>query len=89
MSAPSSVPSAASLAEQCATLYEESSGNTLPPEMHWNIELLADYFAGRRTLESIFLADVMLRVPGFGTFFRDPNLGHEAIGDLLGCSASS
>jgi SIR2-like domain len=87
MGAPSSVPSAARLADQCATYYEESSGTALPPDMHWNIELLADHFAGRRMLESIFLSDVMLRIPDFGTFFRDPNPGHEAIADLLGCSA--
>jgi hypothetical protein len=87
MGPPSRVPSAARLADQCATAYEESSGTVLTPEMHWNIEQLADHFAGRRMLESIFLNDVMLRIPDLGTFFRDPNPGHEAIADLLGCSA--
>jgi hypothetical protein len=87
MGSPSSVPSAARLADQCATYYEESSGEVLPPEMHWNIELLADHFAGRQMLESIFLNDVVSNIPDFGTFFRNPNAGHEAIADLLGCSA--
>lgn len=87
MGAPSTVPSAARLADQCATAYEQSSGTTLHEEMHWNIEALADYFVGRRQLESIFLGDVMARIPDFGTFFRDPNPGHEAVADFLGCCA--
>jgi hypothetical protein len=75
------------LAEQCATLYEDTSGAALEPDMHWNIELLADHFGDRRTLESIFLNDLVTRVPDYKTFFRNPNAGHEAIADLLGCSA--
>ena len=87
MGSPSSVPSAERLAGQCATYYEESSGELLAPEMHKNIELLADHFAGRKMLESIFLSDVVSNVPAFGTFFRTPNAGHDAIADFLGCSA--
>lgn len=55
MGLPSSVPSVARLTDECATYYEESSGEVLPPEMHWNIEVLAGLFADRQMLESIFL----------------------------------
>ncbi|KAA6459579.1 hypothetical protein DYQ86_15780 [Acidobacteria bacterium AB60] len=87
MGPPSTVPSAARLADQCATAYEQSSGAVLPQEMHWNIEALADYFAERGQLEPIFLGDVMLRTADLRTFFRNPNAGHEAIADFLGCGA--
>jgi NAD-dependent SIR2 family protein deacetylase len=87
MGTPSGVPSAASLADQCANAYEQTSGATLPIEMHRNVEVLADYFAERRQLESIFLSDVMQRIPDFRSFFRNPNAGHEAIADFLACSA--
>lgn len=87
MGLPSTVPSAARLADQCANAYEESSGTQLPPELHWNIEALAEFFASRNELENIFLADVMQRVPDYGTFFRNHNSGHEAVADFLACHA--
>lgn len=87
MGLPSSVPSAARLANQCANAYEETSGTTLPPEMHWDIEALAEFFASRNELENIFLDDIMQRIPDYGTFFRNHNIGHEAVADFLACHA--
>jgi hypothetical protein len=87
MGPPSTVPNAARLADQCANAYEESSGTLLPADLHWNIEALAEFFASRHELENIFLADVMQRVPDYGTFFRNHNAGHEAVADFLACHA--
>ena len=86
MAPPSKVPNAATLAQACATAYEQQSGEVLRPDCHWNIELLADYFVQRGQLESIFLGRV-IRSAGLAPFVRGPNLGHEALGDFLGCGA--
>jgi hypothetical protein len=86
MAAPSTVPAAATLAAQCAAAYEAMSGATLPADLHWNIEALADHFAERNQLQSIFLNSV-IRQADLRSFFRNPNLGHEAIADFLGCGA--
>jgi hypothetical protein len=86
MALPSGVPSAPALAAQCAAAYETISGIELPERLHWDIEALADYFAERNQLQSIFLNRV-IRSADLGAFFRNPNLGHEAIGDFLGCGA--
>lgn len=86
MAAPSQVPSAYELARRCASAYVSTFGETLAAECHDNIEKLAEYFAGRAQLESVFLGKVIDEA-GIGPFMRKPNKGHRAIADMLGASA--
>lgn len=86
MAQPSEVPSAWTLAQSCAGVYERDFGETLAAPCHTDIERLAEYFADRRQLESVFLGSVIEKTD-IGLFMRKPNKGHEAIADMLACSA--
>lgn len=86
MAHPSEVPSAFVLAQRCAAAYESNFGEILSDDCHTDIEKLAEYFAGRMQLESVFLGKVIEQA-GLGPFMRQPNKGHTALADMLGSSA--
>ena len=75
MAPPSKVPPATALAQSCATAYEQQSGEVLQPDCHWNIELLADYFAKRGQLEGIFLGRVIPALRDLALFVRGSEPG--------------
>ena len=83
MASPSSLPSAANLAETCWHKYRNISGNNLPEEMKFDIEAMAKYFADRNELVSIFIRQLL----PWDQFLKSPNLGHKAIADFLLCEA--
>lgn len=81
MSPPSEMPSAAALAKICADKFREKTGNPLPIHLHSDIEQMADHFIGRGEFQQVFIEDL---VP-WSKFKWNPNPGHEAIADFLGC----
>ena len=81
MSPPTHLPSAAALAQTCAERYTQLTGTQLPDEVRADLERLADYF-----LELNRFHELLSFIP-WGTFFRKPNTGHDAIADFLCCGA--
>ena len=82
MAAPSCLPSAADLADSCARKHE-LTGEVLPRELHSRLPDLACQFYQRGQLASYFLT----RLVAWRPFLGEPNRGHEAIADFLGCGA--
>lgn len=83
MAAPSSVPSAAAVARQCAESYVTQVGATIPPEVANDLERMALWFRQKHTLENLFIGQL---VP-WAQFNTTCNEGHNAIADFLACGA--
>ncbi len=82
MAAPSLVPSAAKLAEDCIEEYNRRALPPLPTAATANLEALTEYLFGNG-YQSLFLHHLVSWRP----FRRDPNKGHVAVADLLTCGA--
>jgi NAD-dependent SIR2 family protein deacetylase len=83
MPAPSSIPSARVLAEECARRHQSQTGETLPEEVRSDIEAQARLFRSRGKLESYFIETLI----DWQRFAGAPNHGHFAIADFLLCEA--
>lgn len=77
MSAPSYLPSAAAVANECFDTWLPNE--TLPPALRGDVDLLAGHFHARGDFESIFIN----RLVPWDKLAGVPNLGHIAIADLL------
>ena len=83
MAEPSSLPSAASLAEMCHSKYCESVDPDFDPSIKYDLEAIAEHFAAEGSLVPYFIRNL---VP-WGSFLPPSNLGHLALGDFLMCKA--
>jgi hypothetical protein len=83
MAPPSSIPGAATVASICAATYKSKVGNDLPEAVAGDIEKMAVHFRSAGSFEKLFINTL---VP-WELFNTDPNLGHEAVADFLGCGA--
>lgn len=81
MSAPTDLPSAATLAALCADQYREVTGTALPADTSGDLERLSDHFL------SIHRFRDLLRFVPWHLFQRNPNAGHAAVADFLCCHA--
>jgi NAD-dependent SIR2 family protein deacetylase len=81
--APSSLPTAQSLAGDCADKHYQLTTERLGMTESTNLEALASLFYGRGNLESYFIG----RLVEWGPFLGTPNRGHLAIADFILCSA--
>ena len=79
MAAPSSLPSARTVAERCFDKHRLESDPNLDPTLRQDLEALAEHFAGQHTLGSIFIEHL---VP-WPDFVRPSNAGHAAVADFL------
>ena len=77
--APSSLPSARTVAERCFDKYRLESDPNCDLALRENLEALAEHFAGLHTLQSVFIEHL---VP-WPAFVRPSNTGHAAIADFL------
>ncbi len=84
MPPPSLAPSAAVLAQSCAESYRVATGQQLNAEVRENLEALAEFFLSTPA----FTAGFRDRYIEWGRFSGEPNGGHFAIADLLGCRAA-
>ena len=71
MASPSSVPSAVSLAGDCARRYREISGAAVAEGADADLERLADFFLDQHTLETVFIDQLIV----WGPFREASNLG--------------
>src|SRR5258708_11331668 len=78
MSAPSRLPSATVLAERCFDSYRPNDPG-MPAALRGDLEGLANYFLERDTLVQVFIHAV---VP-WRALVAAPNIGHDAVADLL------
>lgn len=83
MAAPSSVPSAATLAQENARCYRDITSSNLDPNIRDDLEKQAIFFHNRGDLVTFFLDRLVNWTPFHGT----PNNGHRAIADFLWCKA--
>lgn len=81
MAAPSSLPSAAALAESCVDNYSAQFGIPLPAELDTDLEQIAQHFWSQGSFQQTFIN----RVVPWQEFRSQPNSGHDAIADFLGC----
>lgn len=79
MAAPSSVPSACSLAAQCSARYQLETGQQVPADIAEDLERLSASFFLQPGLFRLFLTKLVDWSPFLGTH----NSGHECIGDFL------
>ena len=79
MAAPSGLPSAWTLAHQCAAEHQRQTGEVLPDGVKDNIEAIARRFDLTHELESYFLPTLV----DWSMFNRRTNPGHRAIADFL------
>lgn len=79
MSAPSSLPPAWQVAQQCFDTYRLKIDPGADVMMRHDLEVLAQHFADMGTLESVFIHGL---VP-WTVFRRPPNAGHAAVADFL------
>lgn len=82
MASPSSIPSAAAVAEDCAARYRRELGIALPASAAATIEDLARHFHSATQFESLFIA----RLVPWSRFEGVPNAGHYAVVDFLASS---
>jgi NAD-dependent SIR2 family protein deacetylase len=80
-SSPSNLPSAKELANFCFDKYENDTGCRLPDSMRNNLEELAMYFWQGNNFKTTFIQSL---IP-WPKLFQDPNPGHFAVADFLGC----
>lgn len=83
MASPSNLPSAKDLATICFDRYEQKTSYRLPDSLRYNLEEIAKYFWERDEFKTTF---IQLLIP-WETLVQDPNIGHFAIADFLGCGA--
>ena len=81
MALPSRVPSAADVTAQVCKDYRLSTGGVIPPVSAIGLEALANFFISGLGLPEF------VRLVNWREFRRNPNLGHLAVADLLGCKA--
>jgi len=79
MAAPSSLPSAKTVAERCFDKYQLESDPNCDVNLRGDLEALAEHFAGLNTLKSVFIEHL---VP-WEDFVRPANTGHAAVADFL------
>ncbi len=79
MAAPSNLPSARAIAENCFDKYRLESDPNCDLALREDLEALAEHFAGLNTLKSVFIEHL---VP-WPDFVRPANVGHAAIADFL------
>ena len=79
MASPSSLPSAARVAETCFDSYRLKIDPACDVAMRYDLEKFAEHFAAQNTLKSIFIEEL---VP-WKTFVRPSNPGHAAVADFL------
>jgi NAD-dependent SIR2 family protein deacetylase len=79
MAAPSSLPSAKTLAQRCTAKHHEQTGETFPDDIKDDIGAIARRFDLTHELESYFLQTLV----DWSTFNRRTNPGHRAIADFL------
>jgi hypothetical protein len=85
MAPPSSAPSAAAVASECANQYQRQVGQALEARLVDNIEEMARWFRQENRFEDLFINTL---VP-WARFNGAPNSGHEAIADFLACGVVS
>jgi hypothetical protein len=78
------LPSARQVAIDCFPKYEQEIATALPPDAEENLEIQAQFAFGRNELQKLFLAKLVYWRP----FFRNPNKGHAAVGDMLATGAA-
>lgn len=79
MAAPSSLPSAKAVAEQCFDKWQLESDPLCDVNLRESLEALAEYFADLGELKSVFIQHL---VP-WKDFIRPTNAGHAAVADFL------
>ncbi|HEX8521463.1 MAG TPA: SIR2 family protein [Tepidisphaeraceae bacterium] len=79
MAAPSGVPSAKALLEECVKAYEEHTTTQVPATASADIEAFARWLRSKNEFSKYF---INLLIP-WPVFRRDPNAGHIAIADFL------
>ena len=82
MAKPSRVPSAATLADECAQKYNMRALPALPAGATANLETLTEHLFGNG-YQALFVRDLVVWRP----FTRHPNTGHEAVADFLTAGA--
>jgi len=78
MAAPSNLPSAKALANECYDKYEMTTGNKLDSSLRDNLDELAKYFID----DSRYQDFINVLIP-WAKFRDNPNNGHESIADFL------
>ena len=84
MSSPSSVPGARVLAQQTAEKYRLETGESVPPGAESDLDEQVSFFLARNQFDYF-----VTHLVDWGPFTRDPNDGHRALADFLGCRAVS
>src|SRR4051794_1228949 len=74
MAAPSSLPSAATVAQRCAGAYVTSTGTALDAALRTDLGAMSLHFRNQNRFENFFIAQL---VP-WGSLNGPPNAGHEA-----------
>lgn len=85
MAAPSSLPPAWRVAQDCFDYYQNNVDPNIDPAMRHDLEALALHFADLGTLQSVF---IQVLVP-WGDFVKPPNAGHAAVADFLVTKAAA
>lgn len=83
MAPPSSLPSARALASDCYPKYERAIGGTLPADARDDLDAQCRFAFGRGELQKLFISKLVNWRP----FYRNPNKGHVALGDVLAIKA--
>lgn len=83
MATPSELPSASALATHCAAEYTKYTGANVPAGAERDLEGLAEFFLSSPPRARLFRDKLV----DWGPFRRNPNAGHLAVADFLGCSA--
>jgi hypothetical protein len=81
MAAPSSLPSAANVAQRCAEAYLTCTGTALDPALQTDLGAMSLHFRNHNRFENFFIA----RLVPWPSLNGVPNAGHEAVADLLAC----
>ena len=85
MAEPSNLPAAWQVAEACFERYRLAIDPNADEAMRYDLEALAEHFAGMDTLQSVFIESL---VP-WADFVRPPNSGHAAVADFLVTKAAA
>ena len=84
MAAPSNLPSAVRLAQQCAQNYRNFTGRQELIDIQDNLEKIAQFFYRRNEFIQVFIQQI---VPWPIIRKALPNIGHSALADFLACGA--
>ncbi|TRZ53145.1 hypothetical protein D4S03_02275 [bacterium] len=85
MAAPSNLPSAVRLAQQCTQRYHSHTGNHELIDIQDDLEKIAQFFYRRHEFGPVFIQRI---VPWSIIRQAIPNKGHSALADFLACGAS-